>query len=62
MNVTNRDINDNYARLINEEIQRKSDELREAKGLPKVDLSKDNPHNVGKYRDDRSTQTGTQST
>ena len=40
MTVTKKDIDDNYARLVNEEIQARFDEKCDRKGVERVDLSK----------------------
>jgi hypothetical protein len=55
MNVSQRDINNNHARLINDGIQAEYDEVCERKGLPKVDLSKDTPKSQDKPLDKPKT-------
>jgi hypothetical protein len=51
MTISQRDINNNYARLINEGIQATYDKKCEEKGLPKVDLSQDTPKSPTKQLD-----------
>lgn len=41
MTVTKKDIDDNYARLVNETIQDKFDEVCDRKGIERVDLSQE---------------------
>lgn len=53
--ITQRDINDNYARLINDGIQADYDAACDRKGIDRVDLSQDTPKSQDKTLDKPKT-------